>query len=165
MATDIPNNTTGRKPATTAESKSKDSKTTDQKKIRIIMEFLQGCSPYESDALRAMLAVAKGTTTADTMPQYDRTAINRYLNFGCDKETGSTDAIREHRQSRALELMKTVTQYVEKEDIINITSVLLSIASGKKDIENIVSNLPKMQTAAMPNTTSGGIPGNNAPSK
>ena len=84
MATDIPNNTTGRKPMTTAESKSKDSKTTDQKKNRIIMEFLQGCSPYESDALRAMLAVAKGTSTAETVPQYDRTAINRYLNFGCD---------------------------------------------------------------------------------
>ena len=164
MATDIPNNTTGRKPTATEESKSKDSKTTDQKKIRIIMEFLQGCSPYESDALRAMLAVAKGTSTAETVPQYDRTAINRYLNFGCDKETGSTDAIREHRQSRALELMKTVSQYVEKEDIINITSVLLSISSDKKDIENIVSNLPKMQTAAIPNATSD-IPGNKALSK
>lgn len=164
MATDIPNNTTGRKPMTTAESKSKDSKTTDQKKNRIIMEFLQGCSPYESDALRAMLAVAKGMSTAETVPQYDRTAINRYLNFGCDKETGSTDAIREHRQSRALELMKTVSQYVEKEDIINITSVLLSISSDKKDIENIVSNLPKMQSSAISNATSG-IPGNNAPSK
>lgn len=164
MATDIPNNTTSSKLTTTAESKSKDSKTTDQKKIRIIMEFLQWCSPYESDALRAMLAVAKGTTTAESMPQYDRTAINRYLNFGCDKETGSTDAIREHRQSRALELMKTVSQYVGKEDIINITSVLLSISSDKKDIENIMSNLPKMQTAATPNTTSG-ILGNNAPSK
>lgn len=164
MATDISNITTGSKPATTAESKSKDSKTTDQKKIRIIMEFLQGCSPYESDALRTMLAVAKGTITAETMPQYDRTAINRYLNFGCDKETGGVDAIREHRQSRSLELMKTVSQYVGKEDIINITSVLLSISSDKKDIENIVSNLPKMQTAAIPNTTSG-IPGNNTSSK
>ena len=128
------------------------------------MEFLQGCSPYESDALRAMLVVAKGTTTAETMPQYDRTAINRYLNFGCDKETSSIDTIREHRQSRALELMKTVSLYVGKEDIINITSVLLSISSDKKDIENIVSNLPKMQTAAIPHTTSG-IPGNHALSK
>lgn len=164
MATDISNITMGSKPATTAESKSKDSKTTDQKKIRIIMEFLQGCSPYESDALRTMLAVAKGTITAETMPQYDRTAINRYLNFGCDKETGGVDAIREHRQSRSLELMKTVSQYVGKEDIIKITSVLLSISSDKKDIENIVSNLPKMQTAAIPNTTSG-IPGNNTSSK
>ena len=164
MATDLPNNTTGTKPATPAGPKSKDSKTTDPKKIRIIMEFLQGCSPYESDALRAMLAVAKGTTTTESMPQYDRMAINRYLNFGCDKETGGVDAIREHRQSRSLELMKTVSQYVEKEDIINITSVLLSISSDKKDIENIMSNLPKMQTAAIPNTTSG-IPGNNASSK
>lgn len=164
MATDIPNNMTDRKPATTAESKSKDTKTSDQKKIRIIMEFLQGCSPYESDALRAMLAVATGKSSADTMPQYDRTAINRYLNFGCDKEPGGADAIREHRQSRALELMKTVSQYVDKEDIINITSILLSISSDKKDIENIVSNLPKMHTAAISNTISG-MTGNDAPSK
>ncbi len=125
MATDIPTNTMGKKPANSSESKSKESKTTDQKKIRIIMEFLQGCSPYESDALRAMLAVATGTYTVDTLPQYDRTTINRYLNLGCDKETGGVDAIRAHRQSRALELMKTVSQYVGKEDIINITSVLL----------------------------------------
>ena len=111
-----------------------------------------------------MLAVAKGTTTTESMPQYDRTAINRYLNFGCDKEPGGVDAIREHRQFRSLELMKTVSQYVGKEDIIHITSVLLSISSDKKDIENIMSNLPKMQTAAIPNTTSG-IPGNNASSK
>ncbi len=164
MATDIPNNTKGTTPATTAESKSKDSKTPDQKKIRIIMEFLQGCSPYESDALRAMLAVATGKSTVDSMPQYDRTAINHYLNFGCDKEQGGFDAIREHRQSRALELMKTVSQYVGKEDIINITSVLLSISSDRKDIENIVSNFPKMQSAAIPSTTSG-ISGSNAPSK
>lgn len=164
MATDIPTNTTGRKPATISESKPKDSKTTDQKKIRIIIEFLQGCSPYESDALRAMLAVATDTSTADTMPQYDRTAINRYLNFGCDKETGGVDAIRTHRQSRALELMKTVSQYVGKEDIINITSVLLSISSDKNDIENIVSNLQKMQPTAIPNNPSG-IQGNIATSK
>ncbi len=164
MATDIPTNTTGRKPANSSESKSKESKTAGQKKIRIIMEFLQGCSPYESDALRAMLAVATGKSSADTMPQYDRTAINRYLNFGCDKELGSIDAIREHRQSRALELMKTVSQYVEKEDIISITSVLLSISSDKKDIDNIVSTLPKMQPTAIPNNTSG-IQGNIATSK
>lgn len=164
MATDIPTNTPDRKPANSSESKSKESKSTDQKKIRIIMEFLQGCSPYESDALRAMLAVATGKSSANTMPQYDRTAINRYLNFGCDKEPGGIDAIREHRQSRALELMKTVSQYVGKEDIINITSVLLSISSDKKDIDNTVSNLPKMQPTAIPNNTSG-IQGNIATSK
>ena len=163
MPTDI-TTTPGGKTGKSSDTKSKESKSGNQRKTQVIMEFLGGCTPYEADALRSMLSIAAGKSTLETMPQYDRSALNRYLNFGCDKETGSTDAIREHRQSRALELMKTVSQYVGKEDIINITSVLLSISSDKKDIENIMSNLPKMQTAATPNTTSG-IPGNNAPSK
>lgn len=163
MPTDI-STTPGGKPGKSSETKSKESKSGTQKKTQIIMEFLGGCTPYEADALRAMLSIATGKSTLETMPQYERSVLNRYLNFGCDKETGGVDAIREHRQSRSLELMKTVSQYVEKEDIINITSVLLAISSDKKDIENIVSNLPKIQTAATPNTTSG-IPGNNAPSK
>lgn len=159
MATDIPNNTTGSKPATTAESKSKDSKTTDQKKIRIIMEFLQGCSPYESDALRALLAVAKGTTSAESMPQYDRTAINRYLNFGCDKETGDVDGIRAHRQKRALILMKSVSQYVGKEEIIDITTALLTVSSDRQDIQTVLNNLPKLQTTGT-NHNAGNAPSN-----
>ena len=81
MATDIPNNTTSSKLTTTAESKSKDSKTTDQKENPDYNGVPSRAPPYESDALRATLAVAKGTTTAESTPQYDRTAINRYLNF------------------------------------------------------------------------------------
>lgn len=145
MATDIPTITSGNKPTVIAESKSKDSKSASQKKIQIIMEFLRGCSPYESDALRAMLTIASGNSTVESMPPYDRTALNRYLNFGCDKATGGIDGIRTHRQARALELMKSVSQYVDKEDIINITSVLLTVSSDRKDIENTVSNLSKMQ--------------------
>lgn len=163
MPTDI-TTTPGGKTGKSSDTKSKESKSGNQRKTQVIMEFLGGCTPYEADALRSMLSIAAGKSTLETMPQYDRSALNRYLNFGCDKETGGVDAIRGHRQSRSLELMKTVSQYVEKEDIINITSVLLAISSDKKDIENIVSNLPKIQTAATPNTTSG-IPGNNAPSK
>lgn len=159
MVTDIPNNTKGTKPATTVESKSKDYKTTDQKKIRIIMEFLQGCSPYESDALRAMLAVAKGTTTTESMPQYDRTAINRYLNFGCDKETGDVDGIRAHRQKRALILMKSVSQYVGKEEIIDITTALLTVSSDRQDIQTVLNNLPKLQTTGT-NHNAGNTPSN-----
>lgn len=159
MVTDIPNNTKGTKPATTVESKSKDYKTTDQKKIRIIMEFLQGCSPYESDALRALLAVAKGTTSAESMPQYDRTAINRYLNFGCDKETGDVDGIRAHRQKRALILMKSVSQYVGKEEIIDITTALLTVSSDRQDIQTVLNNLPKLQTTGT-NHNAGNTPSN-----
>lgn len=150
MPTDIPTNVTGNRPAVLAETRPKDSKSVDRKRIQIIMEFLQGCSPYESDALRAMLAIASGKATVESMPPYDRTALNRYLNFGCDKETGGMDGIRAHRQARALELMKSVSQYVDKEDIINITSVLLTVSSDRKDIENTVNSLPRMQPSGNP---------------
>lgn len=144
MPTDI-NTIPGNKPLKPAETKSKDSKTGNQKKTQIIMEFLHRCTPYEADALRAMLGVASGKMTVDTMPQYDRSAVNRYLNFGCDKEATGTDTVRAHRQARALELMKSVSRYVGKEEIIDITTALLTISSDSKAIETVVSNLPKRE--------------------
>lgn len=149
MPTDI-TTTPGGKPSKLSETKSKDSKSGNQKKTQIIMDFLQGCTPYESDALRAIIGIASGKTTAETMPQYDRTAINRYLNFGWDKETGNADEIRVHRQTRTLELITSASQYVGKEEVIKITSALLVISSDRKDIDNMVCNLPKIQTSGRP---------------
>ncbi len=149
MPTDI-TMTPGGKPSASAESKSKESKTASQKKTQIIMDFLRECSPYESDALRAIIGIASGKTTVETMPQYDRAAINRYINFSWDKETGNTDEIRAHRQARALELITSASQYVGKEEVIKITSALLVISSDRKDIDNMVSNLPKIQTSGRP---------------
>lgn len=149
MPTDI-TMTPGGKSANSPENRAKDSKSGNQKKTQIIMDFLRECSPYESDALRAVTGIASGKTTMETMPQYDRTAINRYLNFGWDKETGNTDEIRAHRQTRALELITSTSQYVGKEEVIKITSALLVISSDRKDIDNMVSNLPKIQTSGRP---------------
>ncbi len=81
----------------------------------------------------------------ETMPQHDRTNVNRYLNFGCDKECTGTDSVRAHRQTRALELMKSVSRYVGKDEIIDITTALLTISSDSKAIETVVSNLPKRE--------------------
>lgn len=134
------------KPGKSSETKSKESKSGNQKKAQIIMEFLGGCTPYEADALRAMLSIAAGKSTLETMPQYDRSALNRYLNFGCDKETGGMDGIRAHRQKRALGLMKSVSQYVGKEEIIDITTALLTISSDRQDIQTVLNSLPKLQT-------------------
>lgn len=111
MPTDI-NITPGNNPGKPTETRPKDSKSGNQKKTQIIMEFLQECTPYEADALRVTLGIAAGKMTMETMPQYDRTNVNRYLNFGCDKETGDVDGIRAHRQKRALILMKSVSQYL-----------------------------------------------------
>lgn len=144
MPTDI-NTTTGNSPLKPTETKSKDSKSGNQKKTQIIMEFLNECAPYEADALRTMLAIAAGKMTVGTMPQYDSSAVNRFLNFGCDKEATGPDSIRAHRQVRALELMKSVSRYVGKDEIISITTALLTISSDSKAIENVVSNLPKRE--------------------
>lgn len=144
MPTDI-NTTPGNKTLKPTEARSMDSKSGNQKKTQIIMEFLHECTPYEADALRAMLGIASGKMTVETMPQYDRSAVNRYLNFGCDKEATGPDSVRAHRQARALELMKSVSRYVGKEEIIDITTALLTMSSDSKAIETVVSNLPKRE--------------------
>lgn len=151
MPTDI-NTIPGNKTLKQTETRSKDSKSGNQKKTQIIMEFLHECTPYEADALRAMLGIAVGKITVETMQQYDRSAVNRYLNFGCDKEAAGTDSVRAHRQSRALELIKSVSRYVGKDEIIEITTALLIISSDSKAIETVVSNLPKKE---LPNDNSG----------
>ena len=135
----------GTKSGKSTDTKSKDSKSVNPKKAQIIMEFLSECTPYEADALRAMLSIAAGKSSVETMPQYDRSALNRYLNFGCDKEATGTDSVRAHRQTRALELIKSVSQYVGKEEIIDITTALLTISSDSKAIETVVCNLPKRE--------------------
>ncbi|MCX4285663.1 hypothetical protein, partial [Duncaniella dubosii] len=116
---------------------------------------------YEADALRSMLSIAAGKSTVETMPQYDRSALNRYLNFGCDKETEGVDGIRAHRQKRALGLMKSVSQYVGKEEIIDITTALLTVSSDRQDIQTVLNSLPKLQTpgsGANAGNTSSNVP-------
>ena len=156
MPTDI-TTTPGGKTGKSSDTKSKESKSGNQRKTQVIMEFLGGCTPYEADALRAMLSIATGKSTLETMPQYDRSALNRYLNFGCDKETGGMDGIRAHRQKRALGLMKSVSQYVGKEEIIDITTALLTVSSDRQDIQTVLNSLPKLQIP-------GGANAGNAPS-
>ncbi len=149
----------GTKSGKSTDTKSKDSRTANPKKIQIIMEFLHECTPYEADALRAMLSIAAGKSTVETMPQYDRSALNRYLNFGCDKEATGTDSVRAHRQTRALELMKSVSQYVGKEEIIDITTALLTVSSDRQDIQTVLNNLPKLQTSGTSHNI-GNVPSN-----
>lgn len=158
MPTDI-TTTPGGKPGKSSDAKSKESKSGNQKKTQVIMEFLGGCTPYEADALRAMLSIATGKSTLETMPQYDRSALNRYLNFGCDKEATGTDSVRAHRQTRALELMKSVSQYVGKEEIIDITTALLTVSSDRQDIQTVLNNLPKLQTSGTSHNI-GNVPSN-----
>lgn len=158
MPTDI-TTTPGGKTGKSSDTKSKESKSGNQRKTQVIMEFLGGCTPYEADALRSMLSIAAGESTLETMPQYDRSALNRYLNFGCDKETGDVDGIRAHRQKRALILMKSVSQYVGKEEIIDITTALLTVSSDRQDIQTVLNNLPKLQTTGT-NHNAGNTPSN-----
>ena len=149
----------GTKSGKSTDTKSKDSRTANPKKTQIIMEFLHECTPYEADALRTMLSIATGKSTLETMPQYERSALNRYLNFGCDKEATGTDSVRAHRQTLALELMKSVSQYVGKEEIIDITTALLTVSSDRQDIQTVLNNLPKLQTSGTSHNI-GNVPSN-----
>lgn len=150
MATDIPSNKSVGNAKTSNDNSSKESRTAIQKKSQIIKEFLQACSPYESDSLRAVLAFVSCDNPNQSIPPFDRAALNRYLNYGWNKENGDADVVRAHRQNRALELVKAVSQFVSKEEIITVTSVLLTISSDCKEIENMLNNLPKLQQSASP---------------
>ena len=157
MPTDI-STTPGGKPGKSSETKSKESKSGTQKKTQIIMEFLGGCTPYEADALRAMLSIATGKSTLETTPQYERSALNRYLNFGCDKGNRRCGWHPRTSADAGLGLIKSVSQYVGKEEIIAITIVLLTVSSDRQDIQTVLNNLPKLQTPG------GGANVGNAPS-
>ena len=53
--------------------------------------------------------------------------------------------------------MKSVSQYVGKEEIIDITTALLTVSSDRQDIQTVLNSLPKLQIP-------GGANAGNAPS-
>lgn len=51
--------------------------------------------------------------------------------------------------------MKSVSRYVGKDEIIDITTALLTISSDSKAIETVVSNLPKREEHHDSNSNTG----------
>ena len=140
------------------------------KDAQIIRAFLESVGIYEADALRVSIAIADGKVSADNISADDRLALNRYLNFGCDKEATGTDSVRAHRQTRALELMKSVSQdnaqghrlnrafgllervaeFCDKQQLVTVNRALLSIAVNAEDINRAVSSLDRRPASVQP---------------
>ncbi len=154
MPTDI-TTTPGGKTGKSSDTKSKESKSGNQRKTQVIMEFLGGCTPYEADALRSMLSIAAGKSTlrpCRSMTAPHSTAIST---SDATRKRGCGAASAHIGRKRALILMKSVSQYVGKEEIIDITTSLLTVSSDRQDIQTVLNNLPKLQTTVpiiMPET-------------
>lgn len=116
---------------------------TSGKDVQAIRTFLESVGIYEADALRVSIAIADGKTTADSISPDDRLALNRYLNSGTDNDKLTADNAQEHRLNRAFGLMERVADFCDKQQLVTVNKVLLSIAVNAADISRAVSSLDK----------------------
>lgn len=124
-------------------SKQKEPKSNCEKKAKVILEFLQNCTPYEGDAIRVMVSATKDETSIDTMKKEDILAVNRFLNYGLVKEDADTmTKVLVHRQQRAQTLMKSVAAFVNKNEIVLISCLLMMISADHATLNTTCKNLP-----------------------
>ena len=129
----------------TKDSK-RESKGSNDKSGKIILEFLRGCTPFECDAIRVMVGTSEGSTNLASINKDDLLAVNRYLNYGLTKEDGNSfDKVLAHRQQRAQSLMKTVGSFVGKEEIIQVSGLLMMISSNPETMNVTCNHLKNMQ--------------------
>jgi hypothetical protein len=113
------------------------------KSAKIILEFLRGCTQFECDAIRVMVNTSEDNANLASINKEDLLAVNRYLNYGYYKEDGdSFDKVLAHRQVRAQKLMKTVGAFVGKDEIIQVSSLLMMITSNPETMSTTCKNLP-----------------------
>lgn len=113
------------------------------KDAQIIRAFLENVGIYEADALRVSIAIADGKVTADNISADDRLALNRYLNSGTDNDRLTADNAQGHRLNRAFGLLERVADFCDKQQLVTVNKVLLSIAVNAEDINRAVSSLDK----------------------
>lgn len=116
---------------------------TSGKDIQAIRTFLESVGIYEADALRVSIAIADGKVTADKISSDDRLALNRYLNNSTDNDRMTADNAQVHRLNRAFCLLERVSDFCDKQQLVTVNKVLLSIAVNTEDINRAVSNLNK----------------------
>lgn len=120
------------------------------KDILAIRAFLESVGIYEADALRVSIAIADGKTTVGNIPADDRLAINRYLNSSTDNDRLTADNAQEHRLNRVFGLLERVSEFCDKQQLVTVNKVLLSIAVNAEDINRAVSNLDKRPSSVQP---------------
>lgn len=120
------------------------------KDAQIIRAFLENAGIYEADALRVSIAIADGKVTADNISSDDRLALNRYLNSNTDNDRLTADNAQGHRLNRAFGLLERVSDFCDKQQLVTVNKVLLSIAVNAEDINRAVSNLDKRPASVQP---------------
>lgn len=105
-------------------------------KAQTILEFLRACSPYEADSIRVMVGYGTGQGDIDTIEATDMLAVNRFLNHGLTRESGtSSEAVMRHRQERVQRLMEAVKGFVDIGQLCRISVALMKISSDFKAVE------------------------------
>lgn len=129
------------------------------KDAQIIRAFLENVGIYEADALRVSIAIADGKVTADNISSDDRLALNRYLNSSTDNDRLTADNAQGHRLNRAFGLLERVSDFCDKQQLVTVNKVLLSIAVNAEDINRAVSSLDKRPASVQPTQANTGNSG------
>lgn len=123
---------------------------TSAKDVQAIRAFLESVGIYEADTLRVSIAIADGKVSAGNISSDDRLALNRYLNNGTDNDRMTADNAQGHRLNRAFGLLERVSDFCDKQQLVTVNKVLLSIAVNAEDINRAVSNLDKRPASVQP---------------
>lgn len=124
------------------EQKRKESRPVISAKAQTILEFLRACSPYEADSIRVMVGYGMGKGETDTIEAADMLAVNRFLNHGLGRESGtSNETVMKHRQVRAQRLLEAVKGFVDITQLCRISVALMKISSDFKAVEDARQHL------------------------
>lgn len=100
--------------------------------------------------MRVSIAIADGKVSADNISADDRLALNRYLNSSTDSDRLTADNVQGHRLNRAFGLLERVAEFCDKQQLVTVNKVLLSIAVNAEDINRAVSSLDKRPASVQP---------------
>lgn len=138
--------------STNKETKIKTTRSAIGAKAQTILDFLRRCTPYEADSIRVMVGYAAGKGETGTIEPTDLLAVNRFLNHGLTKESGTnSETVMGHRQERAQKLMEAVKEFVNIGQLCRVSVALMRISSDFKAVEDARQHLQPQS----PNTASG----------
>lgn len=111
-------------------------------KAQTILDFLRRCTPYEADFIRVMVGYATGRGETETIEATDLLAVNRFINHGLAKESGtSSETVMRHRQEHAQKLMEAVKEFVNISQLCRVSVALMKISSDFKAVEEARKHL------------------------
>ena len=120
----------------------KSSKAKTQSKAEIICEFLRGCRKHEADAIRVMIDVAERGGDFSKMPDADKAILNDYLSDEFNKGMGGESQFQQHRIGRANELLRKVTDIIDREMFVSVSTALTLISAGMETVHRSYEKLP-----------------------